>query len=112
MGHEKRKGGEAGIRCIEVLISRKLMSGSQLDLWPLSVYSLENNPVKQHYAEQGADVFHFMVYDWERTIKKILERNQIPYSVIQYFIPDRIYPDFPAAFTSSLRESAPLKATP
>lgn len=34
-----------------------------------------------------------MVYDWNRTIQQLLEENKIPYSIIQYFTPDSIYPE-------------------
>src|SRR5690606_10813697 len=81
-----------GITCVEVVISRKLVSGYPHTLWPLSVYSLENHPVRQHPGQEE-EVFHFMVYDWERTIKDVLDDNQIPYSISRYFYSDKILPD-------------------
>jgi hypothetical protein len=34
-----------------------------------------------------------MVYDWKRTIKQLLDSNQVPYSIVRLFSPDTIYSD-------------------
>ena len=80
------------VECLEVLISKTLAASSNL-FWTLSVYSLENQPVKKDRSAHNSEIFHFMVYDWNRTIQQLLEENKIPYSIIQYFTPDSIYPE-------------------
>jgi hypothetical protein len=77
------------IQCIEVLISRTSIAKNLK--WTLSVYSLENNPVSRYPAVHNCDVYHFMNFDWKRTIKQLLDDHQVPYSVIQYFSPQSIY---------------------
>ena len=81
------------IQCLEVLISRKSLENSPNLQWTLSVYSLENQPVRKGPAMQNSEIFHFMVFDWKRTIKKLLDDHQVPYSIIQYFNPGSIYAD-------------------
>lgn len=84
---------KSGIPCVEVLISRNHLNTTNTNLhWTLSVYSLENQPVtKNRVAILDSEIFHFMVYDWNRTIRDLLEGHQIPYSVVRFFIPDTIY---------------------
>ena len=83
----------SSIQCLEVLISKRSIVGNQNLHWTLSVYSLENQPVRKNLAIQNSEIFHFMVFDWKRTIKKLLEENQIPYSIIRHFAPGSIYMD-------------------
>lgn len=88
------KNKKATIQCIEVLIPKSFIVKSGYNLhWTLSVYSLENHPVRKNKAIHNSEIFHFMVYDWKRTIKELLESLKIPYSIIQYFSPDTIYTD-------------------
>lgn len=87
--HATKQSG--GIRCVEVLVSRKVADNSRNILWPLSVYSLENQPVKN--AIPDCEVFHFMLYDWKRTIQKELEDNQVPYSIIRFFRAETVHAD-------------------
>ena len=85
---------KSNIQCIEVLIFKNHMVNMSNNLmWTLSVYSLENQPVRRNRVAPGSEMFHFMVYDWKRTIKQLLEDNQVPYSVIQFFSPDNLYSD-------------------
>lgn len=84
-------------RCLEVLISRRFIANSENLLWTLTVYSLENQPVKKNRALHHSEIFHFMVFDWERTIKALLEKNKVPYSIIQFFTPDSIFSESPRA---------------
>ena len=79
------------VRCLEVLISKRFIAGSQNLLWTLSVYSLENQPVSKDRALHNSEVFHFMVFDWERTIRHLLDRNKVPYTVIQFFTFDSLF---------------------
>lgn len=80
------------IQCLEVLISKTYITRSNNNLlWTLSVYSLENQPVKKNRAIHNSEIFHFMLYDWKRTIKKLLDEQQVPYSIIEFFSPDNIY---------------------
>jgi hypothetical protein len=77
------------IQCIEVLISKSSIANSRHNLeWTLSVYSLENHPASKSKSLLNSEIFHFMVYDWKRTIKQLLEDHQIAYSIIQYFTSD------------------------
>lgn len=77
------------INCLEVIIPRMYLDSNVDNIyWTLSVYSLENAPVKSSVNHD--DVFHFMVYDWRRTIERLLEHHQIPFSVVQYFTFDSI----------------------
>ena len=86
------KNAQSNIQCLEVLIPRSFIVNSGHNLhWTLSVYSLENQPVQKNRFIHNSEIFHFMVYDWKRTIKHLLEDQQIPYSIIQYFSPESIY---------------------
>lgn len=88
-GNQKSK-----IQCLEVLIPKNFVVKGNHNLhWTLSVYSLENQPVRKNRAIHNSEIFHFMVYDWKRTIKQLLEDHKIPYSIIQYFNPETIYSD-------------------
>lgn len=90
--HTKKE--KSKIQCLEVLIPKSFIVNSVHNLhWTLSVYSLENHPVKKHPSIHHSEVFHFMVYDWKRTIKPLLEELKIPHSIIQYFTPETIYID-------------------
>jgi hypothetical protein len=83
---------ESKIQCIEVLVPKKSIATSGHNLhWTLSVYSLENQPVTKTKPFHNSEVFHFMVYDWKRTIKQLLEDHQIHYSIIQYFTAENLY---------------------
>ena len=85
---------ESNIPCIEVLISRDYIRDNGGNLfWMLSVYSLENQPVSRNRALHNSEIFHFMVFDWKRTIKKMLEDQQVPYSIVQYFSAESIHSD-------------------
>jgi hypothetical protein len=96
---------DSKIQCIEVLISKSSVAGSRHDLqWTLSVYSLENQPVQKNRVVSDIEIYHFMVYDWKRTIRKILEDHQVRYSVIQYFTPETIYADAVVDFCSTDNE--------
>ena len=79
-----KKSQTAAINCLEVLVPKIYLDKNVDNIyWTLSVYSLENAPVK--CSKNHSDAFHFMVYDWRRTIKKLLEHHQIPFSIVQYF---------------------------
>jgi hypothetical protein len=74
---------ESNIQCVEVLIATTSLPKNLR--WTLSVYSLENNPVSPHPAIHNCEVYHFMIFDWRRTVRQLLENHPVPYSVIQYF---------------------------
>ncbi|MEX2231400.1 MAG: hypothetical protein WD824_04535 [Cyclobacteriaceae bacterium] len=104
---------ESKIHCIEVLVPKNSIATSCHNLhWTLSVYSLENHPVNRSLSFHNSEVFHFMVYDWKRTIKQLLEDHQVHYSIIQYFTPDTVFSgtqdlglsDNEAGFFSSLNK--------
>jgi hypothetical protein len=82
---------KSAIQCIEVLISRNYIRNAPDNLyWTLSVYSLENRPVQKNRSLQNSEIFHFMTYDWKRTIQKLLDDRKVAYSIIQYFSADSI----------------------
>ena len=81
----------AAINCLEVLVPKMYLDNNVDNIyWTLTVYSLENAPVKKERSSEQSDTFRFMVYDWRRTIRKLLEHHQIPFSVVQYFTSDSI----------------------
>ena len=113
MGANKPNANERpGIQCVEVLISKNYVSDYHDNIfWTLSVYSLENQPVKKDREVNDFEIFHFMVYDWKRTIKRLLDDRQIPYSVIQHFSASTVYPEIAnAAIEAASNEAAYLKA--
>lgn len=81
--NSKAANQESSIQCVEVLISTTSLSENLR--WTLSVYSLENNPVSPHPAIHNCEVYHFMTFDWRRTVRQLLENHPVPYLVIQYF---------------------------
>jgi len=99
------------IQCLEVLISKSYITRSNSNLlWTLSVYSLENRPVKKNRALHNSEIFHFMLYDWKKTIKQLLEEQQVPYSIIEFFSPDNLYSESFEVVHSSDDEKAYLSA--
>lgn len=95
MGASKSSTKErSGIHCVEVLISKNHVGDYHDNIfWTLSVYSLENQPVKMNRDVNDFEIYHFMVYDWKRTIKQLLDDRQIPYSIIQQFSTATVYPE-------------------
>ena len=96
---------KAKIQCIEVLVSKDSVYQSSHNLqWTLSVYSLENAPAKRDHPLTNSEIFHFMVYDWTRTLKPLLDDHQIPYSIIQFFTPESLFPAAPDKYEVSYDE--------
>ena len=95
MGASKSSTKErSGIHCVEVLISKNHVGDYHDNIfWTLSVYSLENQPVKKNRDVKDFEIYHFMVYDWKRTIKQLLNDRQIPYSIIQQFSTATVCPE-------------------
>lgn len=91
--NEHTKNKTSNIQCIEVLISKSFIVKNANLHWTLSVYSLENQPVTDSRRNPNSEIFHFMVFDWRRTVKRLLQGNQVPYVVIDYFEPATIYAD-------------------
>ena len=85
--------GKAQIQCLEVLISKTSKESMGNLQWTLSVYSLQNQPVRKNCAIPDGEIFHFMVFDWKRTIKQLLDTHQVSYSVIQYFDTELLFSD-------------------
>jgi CheY-like chemotaxis protein len=54
----------------------------------LSVYSIDRTVLKSSNRESARISFSFLVYDWERTIQKILADNSIPYEVVSTYKTD------------------------
>ncbi len=104
-------GNASNIQCIEVLIAKNYLSNNSANLfWTLSVYSLENHPVRTRQDMENSELFRFMVYDWRRTIKKLLETHKVPYSIVHYFVPATIYADQMSADGSFSDEARILHA--
>lgn len=82
---------KSGIECLEVLISKKPIDNNPKLQWTLSVYSLENQPVKKSRTIHNCEVFHFMVFDWERTLQGILHDYRAAYTIVQYFDVSAVY---------------------
>jgi hypothetical protein len=83
---------EEVVPCLEVSLSKKVIenSGSNL-LWTLSVYSLDNQPLGSSVVQSDIISYHFMIYDWQKTIKHLLDEAGVPYTVLQYFTVDTLY---------------------
>lgn len=80
--------GKPGIQCVEVLIPGKFISANDLHR-TLSLYSLQNEPVASNLPDQDHQRFHFMLYDWLRTLKLVLDDRKIPYAINKCFsLPD------------------------
>lgn len=93
-GNRDDAKNRSAIQCIEVLIARNCIRNSSHNLfWTLSLYSLQNEPVKKNRSLHNSEIFHFMTYDWKRTIQKLLEDHKIQYSIIQYFSADNVFGD-------------------
>ena len=97
---------KSAIQCIEVLISRNYIRNAPDNLyWTLSVYSLENQPVQKNRSLQNSEIFHFMTYDWKRTIQKLLDERKVPYSIIQYFSADSICSNAAVSSVTTLEDN-------
>ena len=84
----------SGIQCLEVLIPKTLISNSSQTLFrTLSLYSLHSHPVKHYPGVHHSEIFHFMIFDWKRTILNLLEDRKIPFTIVRYFSPDTLYYD-------------------
>lgn len=82
------------IQCLEVLIPKDLHTDRTHHLLrTLALYSLHNHPVKSIPSNHNEEIFHFMVFDWNRTIKALLDDRKVHYRILQYFSPDTIYYD-------------------
>lgn len=98
------------IQCVEILVSKRPISSRSNLLWTLTVYSLENQPVKKNLSLKDSEVFHFMVYDWNKTIKNLLDVHQVPYSIVQFFTPETLFPETPDKYCLSEDENGFLLA--
>jgi CheY-like chemotaxis protein len=51
----------------------------------LATYSLDGGPSENEFAEHDRISFKFLVYDWQKTIQKLLTDNNIPFVIHDYF---------------------------
>ncbi len=86
---------QQNIQCVEVLILKDFLSRNAKLCHTLSLYSLQNGPVQNNPLINHTEMYHFMVYDWKRTIKALLEQLRIPYTILVYFSPKTIHSDEP-----------------
>jgi two-component system, OmpR family, alkaline phosphatase synthesis response regulator PhoP len=54
----------------------------------LSAYCLERKQHPQRQPESSKVSFHFMMYDWERTIRQLLTDNSIPFEITSTYKTD------------------------
>lgn len=73
-----------GIACIEVQIPDEYISAKDLRR-ALSVYSLQNAPLAGDAPDKNDRCFHFMLFDWLRTLKQLVDNRKIPYTVTRRF---------------------------
>ncbi|MEO5600279.1 MAG: hypothetical protein ABIR06_05065 [Cyclobacteriaceae bacterium] len=80
------------VECLEISISKNSLEthGHNL-LWTLAVYTLDNQPLKSPVEKGDILRYRIMVYDWKKTVKRLLDENKIPYSFSQVFILDTIH---------------------
>ena len=81
------KNRPSEIQCIEVLVANTADHSSGSLRWTLSIYSLQNQPVSGDLSFHNCDIYQFMIFDWKRTIQKLLEKHQVSFCIIQYFSP-------------------------
>lgn len=75
------------VQCLEVSISKSVLENLGHNLiWTLSVYTLDNQPLHSLFEEVDVMRFRFMVYDWKKTIKRLLDGHQIPYSTDRFIL--------------------------
>lgn len=79
----KQHETKAGIPCLEVLVSKRAIDAGLYAT--LSLYSLENRPVRKNLDIHHSDIFHFMVFDWDRSLKILLQDHNVNFSVVQKF---------------------------
>ncbi len=80
----KQQEIKPGIPCLEVLISKRAIDAGLYAT--LSLYSLENRPVRKNLDIHHSEIFHFMLFDWERSLRMLLEDHNINFAVIQKFL--------------------------
>ena len=81
------------IQCVEVLIPKDFVGKNDKLCHTLSLYSLQNEPVQTNPFIHYSQLYHFMVFDWKRTVKAMLEERRVPYTIVSYFSPTTIYSD-------------------
>ena len=76
--------GQDGIHCVEIVIPESFISAHDL-YRTLSLYSLQNEPLADNPSGECHQSFHFMLYDWLRTLRLLLDDKRIQYTVIKRF---------------------------
>jgi hypothetical protein len=51
----------------------------------LATYSLDGGPNDNDFGEHDRISFRFLVYDWQKTLQKLLTDNNIPFAIHSYF---------------------------
>ena len=75
---------------IEVRLWEIYLLRSNINLnYTLSAYALEPPVVERHSRDLKVS-FHFMLYDWEKTISHLLTQNSIPYEIVGSYDTDKI----------------------
>jgi hypothetical protein len=81
---------KASVECLEISIpAAQLLADNNLG-WTLSVYSLQNRPLPTDPA--GKVHYHFMVYDWRKTIQQLLHQHNIAFSITDSFFLNTVAP--------------------
>jgi CheY-like chemotaxis protein len=84
-------------------LSSSSQEGLQIKLWEfylirsdlyhlLSSHSLDKGPLRKNSFEPDRVSFRFLAYDWERTVKKLLVNNNVPFEVDHNFEIDILKP--------------------
>jgi hypothetical protein len=64
---------------VEVKLWEAFLLNNRHNLYTtLSAYAIENGPLDNSNAEQATVDFRFTSYDWNNTLKKLLDNHNIP----------------------------------
>ena len=76
----------ARIRCVEVkLWGIYFLKNREELLSMLSAYALEAKPFRNNPDSTEELSYHFLAFDWERSVRSLLARNLIPFEVVSTF---------------------------
>jgi hydroxymethylpyrimidine pyrophosphatase-like HAD family hydrolase len=91
---EKKPGTQRPIECVEISISRTSFETNDFNLhvaWTLSVYALDRSSSAKTSERSGSAIYHFMLYDWRKTLQQLLHDHQVMYTVRDHYLVSNIY---------------------
>lgn len=75
--------------CVQVRLSAIYLNRNQQNLQKtLSAYALEGKPLQAPFKESEQVFYHFLRFDWEKTLQSLLVRNAIPFEIMKTFEQD------------------------